>query len=351
MPAVTSIPATVRRYIEAIREPVLDWIQVEVTSRCNAKCIYCPRTVFRDSWRDFDITADVFQKIIPALGKTKMVYLQGWGEPFLHKDFFTMVSAARKAGCMVGTTTNGTLADREILGRIIDSGIDLIAFSLAGTDDTNNRIRKGTHIEKVIGTIRTLDRIRKESGRSNPSINIAYLALRSRFQDLEKLPALIEGMGVSQVIVSTLDFIADPSLRSEAIDTSDVSELKDVRAFLDAVRSDAGSRGISLYYRLADPGQKTDVCTENITRALFISASGRVSPCVYLNMPVADNVFSDRKDQSGHPYSPLSFGCLPVESIGSIWRKKTYKAFRKSFQTHEYFQFCRSCPKSELSTR
>ncbi|NLE77518.1 MAG: radical SAM protein, partial [Chloroflexi bacterium] len=30
--------------------PTLDWIQVQVTSVCNADCTYCPRSAYRAVW-------------------------------------------------------------------------------------------------------------------------------------------------------------------------------------------------------------------------------------------------------------------------------------------------------------
>jgi MoaA/NifB/PqqE/SkfB family radical SAM enzyme len=57
-----------------------------------------------------------------------MVHLQGWGEPLLHRQFFEIVARAKKAGCRVGTTTNGILLDRAEIGKLDESGIDIPRF-------------------------------------------------------------------------------------------------------------------------------------------------------------------------------------------------------------------------------
>lgn len=82
---------------------------------------------------------EAFLNLVPAFRTTRLVYLQGWGEPFTHPQFFEMVRLAKKAGCMVGTTSNGTLPNRDIIARPINEGLDVIGFSLAGLE------KKRTH--------------------------------------------------------------------------------------------------------------------------------------------------------------------------------------------------------------
>ena len=96
-----------RTYFHSLFLPRFDWIQVEVSSFCNAACVYCPHTVYRNQWLNKHMTLETFEHLVPAFRNTKLVYLQGWGEPFLNPYFFTMAERAKKAGCRVGTTTNG----------------------------------------------------------------------------------------------------------------------------------------------------------------------------------------------------------------------------------------------------
>ena len=121
--------------------PQLDWIQVEISSYCNATCIYCPHTGFQGNWKNRFLSPQTFENLMPAFRKTNLVYLQGWGEPFIHPEFFKMLQIAKDAGCMVGTTTNGTLLTREIIEKMVSQGIDVVGFSLAGVDEKNDRIR------------------------------------------------------------------------------------------------------------------------------------------------------------------------------------------------------------------
>ena len=228
--------------------PTFDWIQVEVTSACNAACIYCPRTVYRDIWEDRRLPLDVFRKLGPAFAKTRHVHLQGWGEPFLHPDFFDMVAIAKAAGCRVGTTTNGMLLNRDRITGIIESGVDIIAFSLAGTGETNDIIRKGTSLKKVLEAIRALEREKKERGTEKPEIHVAYMLFRSGMQELEALPELLEGLGASQVVVSTLDFVPTDELRKEAVIPETVEEYREICSRLDSLVEAGRKKGLGIHY-------------------------------------------------------------------------------------------------------
>src|SRR5512139_585643 len=192
-----------------------DWIQVEVTSHCNALCIYCPRTVFKESWEDRHLSLETFNRLKPVLSRTDLVHLQGWGAPFLNPEFFEIAPFAKKAGCKVGTTTNAMLLNEERIKKVIETGIDILAFSLAGNGERNDIIRKGTSLKKVLKAIETLTREKEKRGKTAPEIHLAYMLFRSGMAELESLPGLLEGLGVSQVVVSTLDFVPTEELRNE----------------------------------------------------------------------------------------------------------------------------------------
>ena len=132
-----------RRWLSSLLFPELDWIQVEASSYCNAACRYCPHTTYRDTWLERHLPLETFEKLAPVFRKTKLVYLQGWGEPFLNPDFFAMAALAKQAGCKVGVTTNGMLLNREIIEQLVSFGFDVVAFSVAGVDEKNDAVRSG----------------------------------------------------------------------------------------------------------------------------------------------------------------------------------------------------------------
>ena len=91
------------------QQPSFDWIQVEVTTQCNAACMgtpSCPHRGFRREWKSRNMSMDTFRKLLPAFRNARFVHLQGWGEPLLNPDLFQMVREAKKVGCRVGTTSN-----------------------------------------------------------------------------------------------------------------------------------------------------------------------------------------------------------------------------------------------------
>jgi MoaA/NifB/PqqE/SkfB family radical SAM enzyme len=324
------------------RMPMLDWIQVEVTSRCNASCLYCPRTAYGNRWAGRDLSPDLFHALLPFFATTRLVHLQGWGEPLLHRDFFDMIGHVRKAGCLVSTTTNGMLLTRANITRLVASGIDHLAFSLAGIGSQNNEIRRGTEFDAVLGAISEVAAVKEELNSDMPAVNIAYLLLNSQVSSLAEIVPALEGRGIENVIVSTLDFVPMRELESERIKPKNEAEYMDLKGKLDGLVEEGKRAGLTVHYRLAHPGKKNRTCTENIGRTLVVSADGKVSPCVFTSIPASG--VSHIVEGCKEIYERLSFGNLSEDPLSSIWRNGRYADFRKSFR-RTLNPRCLQCPK------
>lgn len=320
-----------------------DWIQIEVTSRCNARCIYCPRTVYRNHWQNRNMPLKTFERIIPALPKAALTYLQGWGEPLLHPDFTAMVRMVKAAGGMAGTTTNGILLNNGRVRDLIDAGLDILTFSLAGTSSAcNNAARPGAPFEKVLEQIDRVRRIKAECNRSTPVIHIAYMLLRSGLADLPALPQLMARYGVEQAVVSVLDFEPDASLAGEVLATETPEARRKLDSLFAALNEAAAKAGVTIHTpRLETPS--APICTENVQHALVVSADGEISPCVFANIPAVQSQYA----RSGHsaPYRRMTFGNIKDQALPAIWRKENYQRFRACLEEGNPPAFCRTCPK------
>jgi len=340
---LSSLKKRLRNYCDRLLAPETDWIQVEVSSHCNASCAYCPRTVYRDTWINRNLSLAVFKKLLPAIANTELVFLQGWGEPFLNPDIFTMIVLAKKVGCRVGTTTNGMLLDNWRMNRLIECGMDIVSFSIAGLDDMNDTLRKGTRLEAVLNIIRKLNQEKKNRGLTKPAIHISYLLFRSGLKDLARMPDVLMDLGINQVVISTLDFVPTEEYEDETLSPSNTAEYDELLSYLDGVKATAERVGLQVHYNLERANKARGSCSENPQRSFYISSDGTVSPCVFTNLPVSNVSYSFHGEK--FPYEQLTFGNIRNHSISAIWRQKEYAAFRRSFDTGLLTPACRNCHK------
>lgn len=309
--------------------PRFDWVQVEVTTACTAACIYCPRTVWRQAWPERFLARETFERLKPLFPRTRHVHLQGWGEPFLHPEFFHFLRQAKEAGCQVGATTNGMVATEALLERCVTEGLDVLAFSLAGTDPGQDNIRRGTHLEQVLTAMKTLARLKAAHGSSTPRVHVAYMLLASRLGDLTRLPGLLAGLGVAQVVISTLDFVAAPELEPEVVETSPA-----LLAALARLRREAMAAGLEVHDRWSTPASKP--CTENPLRAIVVAADGAMSPCVFAALPEIGGAGAAHR---------LSFGNVRELDPLALWHDPAYREFRRSLAAGKPPPLCRTCRK------
>ncbi|MGD8881315.1 MAG: radical SAM protein [Desulfobacterales bacterium] len=327
--------------------PQLDWIQVEISSYCNASCFYCPHSTYRVNWQNRYLSMESFHNLIPAFRKTALVYLQGWGEPFTHPRFFEMLKIAKAAGCMVGTTTNGTLLGRETIEKMVSEGLDVIGFSLAGVDEKNDRIRKGTRIKKVLECIEEIHRAKDKFGTDNPQIHIAYMLLRSGLDDLEKLPIFLGNTGAAQIVVSSLSYIVSPEMETESVLVCGKEEYLELKDRLLEVKREADNQGIDVHFHIVPPVQKKFCCSENIPRAVVVGSDGSLSPCVMKQIPVRGDNFYYANGKKNFQQN-LSFGNVQTESLKTIWHRKEYRKVINKFRKREAPSFCQSCLKRTI---
>lgn len=342
--------------------PQLDWLQVEISTHCTAACFYCPRTLYKNRWLNHHMDEELFRRLLPVFKKTRLVHLQGWGDPFTHPQFFHFARLARRAGCEVGTTSNGMLLNKQLCEQLVEENIDTIGFSLAGTGTENDLYRQGTCLEKVLSAIEHIQRIKQRAGADRPHLHIAYLLLKSGRRNLDRLPDLLCDRGIAQVVISTLDSAGSPTLVHEMFSPEDRFEMDEVEQHLEEVVEAGRKVGLAIHYRLPANPKKQDrdrqhiedklliaipepkMCSENVQRAAFIGVAGNVSSCVFVNLPIT----APPPDPTGsidRPYRPVVFGTIANTRFEKIWYSQPYASFRKAHHSGTIPPACHLCTK------
>ena len=298
-------------------------MQVEVSSVCACRCTYCPHTTKKDVWQSRLMSAETFAALWPLMRQCGRVHLQGWGEPFLHPRFMDFVSVARRAGCAVSTTTCGQHMDESLAAAIVDSGMDVVAFSLAGTDEASNASRQGIPFSRVCEAIRCLREVRRKKQGVHLEVHLAYLLLPSQLEAVKRLPELMEELDVHCAVVSTMDYIASPELAVEAYSPEEADKVAAAAAVLAPVAARVRQSGRELWYALPDPeavGRVRNGCRENVDRTIYVDTQGNLSPCVYVNLPTS-GASSPAPNTAAPPESWPSCGAPGASGISApLWQ-------------------------------
>jgi MoaA/NifB/PqqE/SkfB family radical SAM enzyme len=339
--------------LDKLSAPELDWVQVEITTRCNARCCYCPRTALGGRWSSQDMPLALFRSLLRFLGHTRQVHLQGWGEPLLHPQFFEMVRLCKNKGLAVSTTTNGIALDDAIQQRLIDLDVDVLGVSLAGVrPETNDALRAGTSMALLMERMARLAGLKAQQGRERPAVHLAYLNVADSLEDLALLPELACGLGASKIMISEPSPVATPEIPGRTLDPERLN-LAEREAAYQRLEEKCLTLGLEVFWasRLREAADRR--CTENPVAACVVGVEGQVSPCVFSTAILAGKV--DRLSPvSGQPrpraVAPLVFGDIRRDSLTKIWHSAEYARFRSLFEPEtrgarrRWPAQCEACP-------
>ncbi|WP_258359565.1 radical SAM/SPASM domain-containing protein [Moorella sulfitireducens (nom. illeg.)] len=312
-------------------------IQLEVTSRCQLKCSFCPHTLLPDGWYGADFPWELFARYIaPYLRQVSLIYFQGWGEPLLHPRLFDMMQVAKEQGCRVGFTSNGILLGPPVLERLVEMQSDLLGLSVAGgTPFTHAALRSGSNLKRLLSNISRLADIKQKRGSPLPKIICSYLMTR---RNLHELPAFVElaaGAGADEVVATNLDFTLSPEmeeLRVFACSGDVVPE--DYLLAVQAAEEQAGRLGLSLRVYPLQFNPNVMVCDARPLKYIFVNSHGEVAPCVYLGLPYKGVVprYFCRQEA---PFTPFNYGKI-TEGLTRVIKNKTSREFKQPFRHRLY---------------
>jgi len=252
----------------------------------------------------------LFKEAVKRLSGVKDFILTGWGEPLLHPDFFEMVDFVYSINpdARIRFTTNGSLLNKEIREKILNSKIEQISISIdeaAGEGHSESK--------KIIENVTAL--ASERNFRRKPSIVFQSTMHRNNLEGLKKLIELggkigIDRMNLVRLDVRKTDGIVRPSIEDEW------------RIFAD-IKKAGKTFGIPVFFinlqgiLLQMAGHFDKLCFRTVDH-VYINVKGDVTPCCNL-----------RK---------MKMGNLTKEDINEIWHGKMFKKFRAN-----QLKVCKGC--------
>jgi radical SAM protein with 4Fe4S-binding SPASM domain len=143
-------------------------IQVEPTSICNYRCVFCYQTdnIFTERQQGFMgmMSLDVFKRIIDQIaGQCEALTLASRGEPLICKEIVPMLQYIQGKFLALKMNTNASLLNEEKCHAILESGMNTLVFSAdAAEEPTYSQFRVGGNLDRVVKNIILFRDIRRK---------------------------------------------------------------------------------------------------------------------------------------------------------------------------------------------
>jgi MoaA/NifB/PqqE/SkfB family radical SAM enzyme len=298
---------------------------IDLSNNCNLHCIGCsfhsrlPGASFYHDPAPGNMSCDLFEKICRELraAGTRVLVLQGSGEPFLHPELSSIISIGKAYGFHLTLLTNGTLLDRERIQDLIDLRLDILKVTLWATTVEEFALNcPGTDPSaflKILEGIRLLRSLRDERRIRFPFCSIHYPINRINYRSLEAVTDLAVSLNVDGVTFAPFHHGAgkdwNPYLMSP-------DEENLVSRALIGIRQRLNSHG------LAHNIEDTLVCYR------FKTSFRKEMPCYLPWIHVRIHI-----DGMCHLCSrcDVPFGSLQEQSFQEIWNGRPIRDLRRSF--------------------
>lgn len=266
-------------------------VHMETTTKCNAACPMCLRTVCGGKANPYlpltelrmsDIRSIFSEDFVRQL---KRMYMCGnYGDPIIAQDTLEIFTYFREINPKIRLKmfTNGSARDQKWWGRLA-TVVDQVHFSIDGLEDSNHIYRRGTQFSKIMESAKAFI--------ANGGNAIwDYIVFRHNEHQVEEAKALSESMGFEKISVKkTGRFFSN--VKVETKDRQVVYKKSgEVDYYLELPEAEkyqnkALAREESLvnkYGSLESYLNKTPIqCKASDESSMYLSAEGHAFPCCW----------------------------------------------------------------------
>ncbi len=327
-------------------------LYVEPTTSCPLSCPMC----VRHDWSGpaGAMNDETFASILRGLQdlpSLPSVFLGGYGEPLSHPDIADMIVRLKHLDAEVELITGGTLLDETMVGRLVETGLDVLWVSLDGaTPECYGEVRDAVQFDRVIDGLRHLKTLTWGRRIRHPQLGIAFTAMRRNRVELSKVLELGERLGATRFSVTNVhphsaelepEMLCGKIIGQDAGTSPgiDIARMDDGGAIAGRLADLVAAQGLRLHGSKvsASPG---DSCPFVRNGSMSIRWDGACSPC----LPLLHGHTAYLQGRCRHVQEYLA-GRLGDRSIREIWEDPDYRALRDRLQRFGYppCHRCNSC--------
>ena len=285
------------RYEIFPQEKILDdyppCLQIEPSSICNFRCIFCFETdksfTNKKNGHMGRMSLTLFKKIIDqAENNIEFITLASRGEPLACKEISEMLKYTQGKFLNLKINTNASMLNEEKCHAILSGGVKTIVFSADAADEKlYSKLRVNGNLKEVLKNIENFQKIRIKHYSNNPIISRVSGVKFSKEQDFNSMKNLWSGL-VDQVAFVEYNPWENSYLKAE---------------------------------------NNIKIPCSDLWRRMFIWWDGKANPCDV-----------DYK-------STLTAGSYPSQKLNQIWQSTSYQNLRKKHlkQKRKSVKPCSSC--------
>lgn len=321
--------------------PSIRLIAWEVTRACNLACKHCRAESRLEPYPE-ELSTEEAMGLIDSFPKTgnPIVIFTG-GEPLLRKDIFDLIRYTKDKGLRCVIAPNGTLLSSENVKKLKNTGIERVSVSIDGPDaESHNQFRGVPGAFEA--SLQGIENLKKQ----DLPFQINTTVTRDNLKNFKEIFSLAESLGA----VAWHIFLLVPTGRASSI-TQEVISAQEYENVLNwfydfrkltnmhlkatcapqyhrILRQRAQEEGIAVNYSNFGLDAISKGCLGGISFC-FISHSGQVQPCGYLN---------------------LNCGNIRERSLPEIWSKSSYLNELRNRELYqgkcgicEYHNVCGGC--------
>jgi len=334
-------------------------ITIELTYRCNLKCVMCPQSIdylskdskLLEKHRQVEeLKKHELKSIIDnaSLLGIKHIALTG-GEIFLREDIFEIIESIKAKKMICSILTNGVLIKEREASKLVALGIDKITFSLDGPEKIHNEIRRDKNAYRnLINAVKFIKEEKIKRGSILPYLALTCTISSLNAPHLSELFNIADDLGIG--ITYGYLFYTNQTMNEK---TNEIIKIGDAKEEDQNIPSELKKIDI-------------EILKEEIKKINTLKNKSRVK--VSFQPPLNENEIAKRFYDDFFTYTSKCFypwyamrinpygevypcsmniimGNIREERIEDIWNNKKYVEFRKALKRQGIFPRCTKCCK------